>query len=293
MARKKLDPESEAALEIVEAEKKEAALAKEQEARRAEVTLWVGRMMGRAETADMFAKYGDLSRLVWLKQVKESKAYKEVPGVGTWEKFCKLAGLDRATVDEDLKNLEALGEELLRRVSSLGLGYRELRKLRRLNHDGDVEISENEIVIGGEAIPFDVEHKEDLQAALEKVVEEARADHKAAERYLKDKEKHIRKLEKILAKYEGRAAERDLSPEEDAFITQMENLRIGFDGYMLKLEPERMEALGEDATAHMRAEYLTTVWRMRALLKAAYDTAVDMYGYDLQEGEEDWSPPKR
>ncbi|WP_448338576.1 hypothetical protein AB9L11_06585 [Desulfovibrio piger] len=79
------------------------------------------------------------SMLAKLARVKESKAYKgahvrdsngDVVVVKTWDDYCKALGMSRAKVDEDLANLAAFGDNLLKMQDALGIGYRDLRKLR-------------------------------------------------------------------------------------------------------------------------------------------------------------------
>lgn len=68
-------------------------------------------VIGQVKAVAMISRFGDVTNLMWMKEVKESKIYKDVPGIGTWGNFCKSAGKDRHTVDQDLLNLAAFGEE--------------------------------------------------------------------------------------------------------------------------------------------------------------------------------------
>jgi hypothetical protein len=110
----------------------------------------------------------------------------------------------------------------------------------------------------------------------------------------------INKQAKALDRYTGKARSKDLTPEEDGFLQQMENLRIGFDGYMLQVEPGRVEELMEVepettrgevtsvVTPRMRAAYLETLGYMRKQIVAAHDTAEEMFGADMEDGAEPW-----
>lgn len=128
-------------------------------------------VVGRVQAADMFVKLGTVASLVWLKEMKEAKIYRELPAIGTWDKFCDYLKKDRRTVDEDLQNLSTFGENFLETCRQLSIGYRELRKLRQLAQNGTVTIDAECITIGEETIPINVEHADDLQAAIERIIE--------------------------------------------------------------------------------------------------------------------------
>ena len=143
-------------------------------------------VIGQVKTAKMFANFGNVSSLLWLKDVKEQKIYRDVPGVGTWEKFCENAGLCRRKVDEDLLNLQAFGEEFLGNVSILRVGYREMKQLRQLSASGEFSIDAEAMIIGDERIPLNAEHSEELQAAIEKIIEEKNAIRQRIDKLDKD-----------------------------------------------------------------------------------------------------------
>jgi hypothetical protein len=102
-------------------------------------------------------------------RVKKSKGYK---GIGTWDDYCKYIGLDRHSIDQQLKALNVFGEDFLVTVSGFGLGYREMRKLRQLADGGAITVDADCVQIGEESIPIDQDHAEDLQVAIEKILEQ-------------------------------------------------------------------------------------------------------------------------
>ncbi len=113
MAQKKIDPESEAALEIVKVELlREKSVAEEQK-QREQMIAEANMMLGRIQTANMFGKLAVTSTFVWFKKVKESKVYKDIPNIGTWDSFCKSAGYSKRYVDEKIQELDVFGEGLL------------------------------------------------------------------------------------------------------------------------------------------------------------------------------------
>ncbi len=144
--KKRLDPESTSALEVVKAEQDREKLAVLEQQKKDAMRAQVYRMMGRIETGEFFRKLLTVGTLKWLKEVKESRLYAEVPEVGTWENYCKNIGLNHKHVWEALQNLEALGEEYLQTCQNLGLGYRDLRKLRKGIANGAIELTDAIII---------------------------------------------------------------------------------------------------------------------------------------------------
>ena len=108
------------------------------------------------EAMGMIKAFGFVNKLLTvgtlkiLTEIKNNKKYKglvtyidgKLTTVGSWEQYCKACGFSVNKVDEDLLNLSVLGEEFLEDSQRLGLGYRDLRKLRKLPDDARAEIVE-------------------------------------------------------------------------------------------------------------------------------------------------------
>ena len=99
----------------------------------------VAEVRGAARQSQFIETVSRTSVLARLARIKESKAYKGARvrtaeggyvEVRTWEDFCSALGMSRRMVEEDLANLAAFGDNLLKMQDSLGIGYRELRKMR-------------------------------------------------------------------------------------------------------------------------------------------------------------------
>jgi hypothetical protein len=281
VAGKVQDVDTSTVLALVGQEQLVAQSAQVQLQERERLTAQTYQMIGQIKAAGMIGKFITVSNLMWLQQVKQSKIYKDISGAGTWEDFCNSAGLSRQMVDEDLKNLAAFGEDFLITVNNLSVGYRELRKLRQLSADGVFQITGTTIEIDGEAIPLDPEHKEDLQVALERVLDAKDSDLATKDRLLRSKDAVINEQEKDLRKLEKEAKNKGLEPGEDAFIQRMEKARVGFDGYMMRTDPdlvmEPFSDLGE-ITPRMRAMLISTLHYMKMQILSAYDNAVTNYG---------------
>lgn len=241
-------------------------------------------MIGRVQSNKLMAKFADVSSLIHLRNVKESKIYRDLPSVGTWDKFCEYLGLSRQHIDEQLRNLADFGEDFLLTCSQLGVGYRDMRKLRQLTHDGTLVIDAEAVEIGGDRIPLDPDHREDLQAAIEKIIEEQTktrtemaAQKKAFDRVQEATHKEVQKLQQTIDKMEDRAAQKGMTAEEEGFLKQMENARISVQGFFSKFDPER-SPLPDNHTPAMTAAYLSTLQHFLRVAKGYYDTATDLYG---------------
>ena len=285
MKKVKHDVDTSTALAVMAEEKQVEETARLQQSEREREIASAHETAGIIKTLNFVGKVVTVTNLVQLDKVKKTKAYK---GIGTWDEYCDYVGLDRHTIDQDLLNLNTFGEQFLVTVTNFGVGYREMRRLRQLSKDGDIIITDSTIEIGGESVPLGIEYKEDLQAAIERVLDEkadeledARATVKAKDRVLGSKDEVIKKQEKELRKLSRESAARDLPPAEDAFLQRMENTRISFDGYLMKADPDfvmnEFNDLG-DVTPRMRAALISTLSYMKMQVLAAYDTAVTNYG---------------
>ena len=212
--KKRIDVVSEGALEAIEMKRKQQKLEELDREKREKLIAETYRMMGRIESARMFEKLGTVSSLVWLKQVKESQIYKDILGMGSWESFCNHLGISRAKADIDIQNLNTFGEDFLLTVSSFKVGYRDLRKLRKSIADGEIIIDSESIEIDGEKIPFDPDHKEDLQAAIERIVDEKEEKIQELKKLEKNKDKIIEEETKAL------------KTERDALIKENQRLKV-------------------------------------------------------------------
>lgn len=172
----------------------------------------VNQLLGQAQMADAFAKFSVTVTTSKLAFVKEHKLYKAFQGKvsgdghqlsGTWEEFCSLLGRSREQVDEDIRNLKALGEEALESMSRMGIGYRELRQFRKLPDDQKAALIETAKT--GDKDSF-LELAEDLIAkhakekeALSTQVQTLQAESEAKARLLQDKNAKIDELTTLKA----------------------------------------------------------------------------------------------
>lgn len=296
-ARQKVQSEVETMAAISKMSREQADLEiaelKEKQAKIAECYKFVGRI----QAAEMIGKFGNVSTLMWLKDVKESRIYHDIPGVETWDKFCESLGKSRRLVDEQLLNLETLGAEFLETVSSLRVGYRELKKLRQLTHNGTVTIDAESVVIGEERIPLDSDHREDLQAAIERIIdaqarlqEEFSSQKKADRRVQEANHKEIVKLQKENDKLTKEARRKNISPEEDAILGRIEALGVELNGHCLAVE-NVFDALRDNPFPSAVAAFIGLMDNIRMRTGAFREGAVEHAPSGMLPPEEEWTPP--
>jgi hypothetical protein len=296
---KELDPDSAAAMEVVTLEQRRDENALSDQERKEQLIAKTYKMMGQIEAADMFTKMGVAASLVWLKQVKETKTYKDLPGIETWERFCNHIGKSRRVIDEQLQNLQIFGEEFLASAASLSIGQKDFRKLRKSVAEGEVVIEAEVIRIGDEEISFSPEHKDDLQAALEEMIDSKQqlAKEKAdairtKTRVIDSLHETIDKRDKVIAKFEKKAEEKGYEAGEEEKIKQIEALQTSFDGFAIKIDPENNICL-LNQTDRVKARYFAALGYMKRVLEATWDTAMAEYGQPGDEPDEKWVQPGR
>lgn len=147
------------------------------------------KIAGKVEALKFISNFADFGSLSLLKKIKENKIYKEMPTILTWENFCKSIGISRSKIDEDLENLKIFGEKFTAEIGNFGMGYRDLRELRKEVKTGSLEVHEAEVIIDGETISLS--ETDALKDALTDLIlknQEEKKQHKAE---LKAKDKTI------------------------------------------------------------------------------------------------------
>ncbi|ADX03002.1 hypothetical protein [Acinetobacter baumannii] len=130
--------------------------------------------LGAIKATAFIKKLVTVTEIKLLAEIKETKQYKglklldgsgKLVTVTTFEEFCQHIGMSREKVDQDILNLSTFGEDFLETSQRMGLGYRDLRKLRKLPD------AEREILINGEAVKT-----EDRESLID-LIEEMAAKH--------------------------------------------------------------------------------------------------------------------
>lgn len=184
----------------------------------------VNQMLGQIQMSRAISKFTDVVSLSKLKQIKETKMYRaaagqkmvglsgeEIADVGTWAGFCQALGVSASKIDEDLTNLDAFGEDALKQLNSIGVGYRELRQYRRLPQDERAALIEaakvgdkDELLELAESlISKHAKEKEALTVELTEV----QSNYEAQGAVIKKKDEKLNSLEKQLHKQRNRAGD--------------------------------------------------------------------------------------
>ena len=211
--------ESYQAMEVIKEQEQKEIQAKEKEDLIAEASS----LTGRVEAFELINKFANVSNLMTLKRIKESKIYKEIPGISTWEEYCKSIGFSRQKVDLDLDNLNTFGEQFLTTVSSFELGYRELRSLSSKVKAGELQIKDEAIVIDGETISL--EEKDILKDALTDLVAKNKEEISKLKAENKAKDKMVQTYAEAKEKKEQELQQANI--EKDALKDKLNSLYHG------------------------------------------------------------------
>ena len=176
--------------------------------------------LGMLKATSLFKKLLTVSEIKFLADIKETKQYKglsvigengELLTVSTWADFCSGLGKSHQHVDEEIRNLGVFGEDFLETSQRMSLGYRDLRKLRKLD-DAD-----REVIIEGEAVKAEdreslIDLIEEMSAkhrkqkdALETENKELKADKDALETILQKKDEKVNQLDTEVTKLKSPA----------------------------------------------------------------------------------------
>lgn len=191
--------------------------------------------VGALKATAFFKKLVTVTEIKLIAEIKESKEYKglqvlnldgKVVTVTTWEDFCKSLGHSREKLDQDILNLSTFGEDFLETSQRMGVGYRDLRKLRKLPEE------DRQVIINGEAV-----QAEDKDSLIE-LIEDMSVKHAKQKQNLENK---ISSLEK-----EAKA--------KDAVIRQKQDTIDAKNDEIIKMDKKL--ALKLNAPIHERAKAL-------------------------------------
>ena len=198
-------------------------------------------LIGMIKAFDFTQKLVTVTTLKLLNQVKESKSYKgltlsdkegKLVTVTTWEDFCITLGFSREQMDENLRNLNTFGENFLETSQRLGLGYREMRKLRKLPEDARAEIVDAEFSETADKEELlekikelTAKHAQEKQI-LEGQLKQSQANYEAQSKVLKNKNDRINQLDIELEKKKNHI--NTLSPDEKGGLLRKETSQLSY-----------------------------------------------------------------
>ncbi|KOE63906.1 hypothetical protein [Aggregatibacter actinomycetemcomitans] len=198
-------------------------------------------MLGMVKMSDFTRKLVTVSHIKVLAEFKESKKYKgldiqDINGnwlhVTKWEEFCNALGYSREKIDTDILNLSTFGETFLETSQRLGLGYRDLRKLRKLPEDARAEIVDAEFTESADKEEL-LEKIEELTAkhahekqVLEGQLKQSQANYEAQSKVLKNKNDRINELDIELEKKKNHI--NTLTPDEKGGLLRKSTSQLAY-----------------------------------------------------------------
>lgn len=249
------------------------------------------RQTGRQEMADAISLMTRVFSLKALAEIKESKGYRYQKGrpvkpgsdqtlQGTWAEYCLyIVGRSVDQVDRDLANYQAFGEEALAAMQRAGIGYRQLRDLRRLPEDERAALIA--AADGGDQDAL-IETAEDLLsrkgkqvAALTADLDEAKKTLEVKEKLLADRNDELNRVRERLIMIQTDQAEREeaLKLEVDGLVAEaLRSLNVRL--------TEGFKALAETAaeTGGDGADQKRFMARQIADIKAAVEGIQEQFG---------------
>lgn len=199
------------------------------------------KVIGQIQVLDALQNFGTTGRVALLRQMKESKAYKgmkvpqadgSIKTLTTFDDFCGVMGMSRSKVDEDIRNLQVFGEAFMDSAQTIGLGYKDLRKLRALPEADRQTVLEAEQA-DPDALKEMIEDLAAKNAKTQEALSEAKLNQEAKDKVLASKNKALDAAQTKLAKLST------LSPDE-RLLQQKERERNG----LKELHASGLELLG-------------------------------------------------
>ncbi|WP_233117726.1 hypothetical protein [Aggregatibacter actinomycetemcomitans] len=198
-------------------------------------------VVGMLKMGSFTRKLVTVTEIKLLKEIKESKQFKglemisasgESVTVTTFSEFCECLGMSYEKVNLDIQNLSALGEDFLVTSKRLGLGYRELSKLRKLPEDARAEIVDAEFSESADKEELlekieelTVKHAQEKQI-LEGQLKQSHANYEAQSKVLKNKNDRINQLDIELEKKKNHI--NTLSPDEKGGLLRKETSQLSY-----------------------------------------------------------------
>lgn len=198
-------------------------------------------LIGMIKAFDFTQKLVTVTTLKAINEIKQSKQYKgldiynpqgKLVTVTTFRDFCEALGFSVEKIDQDLLNLNTLGESFLETSQRLGLGYRDLRKLRKLPEDARAEIVDAEFSETADKEEL-LEKIEELTAKhaqekqiLEGQLKQSQANYEAQSKVLKNKNDRINQLDIELEKKKNHI--NTLSPDEKGGLLRKETSQLAY-----------------------------------------------------------------
>lgn len=220
--------------------------------------------IGALKATAFIKKLVTVTEIKMLAELKETKEYNglqvfdldgKLVTVTSWEDFCKAIGQSREHLDENIRNLSTFGEDFLETSQRMGLGYRDLRKLRKLPED------EQQVIINGEAVK--AEDKESLIDIIEEMSVKHAKDKETLQKKLTTTENELTKRIKEL-EADNQAKDSVLSSKNKKIDELDQRLTIRKDISQHHIVQAEVEAHINDELAQASASVLTAISQFNA-----------------------------
>lgn len=217
----------------------------------AEEQIQLSEQVGALKATGFFKKVSTVTEIKLIAEIKESKKYKGLKLIdhngkyvtcSTFQDFCGAIGYSYEKINQDIQNLSAFGEDFLETSQRMGLGYRDLRKLRKLD-DAD-----REVIIEGEAVKA-----EDRESLID-LIEEMSAKHRKQKDALETENKELKAdkdaLETILQKKDEKVNQLDTQVTK---LTSPAEIQRRAESEPQELEKAALETLGTESILFLTA----------------------------------------
>ena len=207
--------------------------------------------IGALKATAFFKKLVTVTEIKLIAEIKETKQYKGLSMIGTngkpvtvttFEEFCNYLGHSYEKINQDIQNLSAFGEDFLETSQRMGLGYRDLRKLRKLDD------SDREVIINGEAVKT-----EDRESLID-LIEEMSAKHRKEKDTLVAENKELKAdkdaLEIVLQKKDEKTNQLDAQVTKLSSPAEIERRA---ESEPQELEKAALETLGTESILFLTA----------------------------------------
>ena len=228
--------------------------------------------VGMLKMGEFQRKLLTVSTIKILAEFKESKRYKDLDiadssgnrqRVSSWEDFCNALGMSRQKVDLDIQNLTVFGEDFLEYGQRIGLGYRDLRKLRQTPEAERMEIigtakqdntsKEDLLELIEDLSSKHSREKNELESRLQDLQETAEAKDKV----IADKNKKVDELAEKLAKKQTGAKEPKAEDVGSDLLMMLSSLEVS-----IRSQVSRLKELFDQLNAHREAHGINHTAKM-------------------------------
>ena len=210
-------------------------------------------VLGMIRAFDVVGKFVTVTNLKILHDIKESKKYKglvkklpdgKVVTVTNWSEYCQFLPVSKDTIDQHLMMLKEFGEDFLSRAQDIGMGLRDMRKLRSLPDESDrnliIEATQQENLTRDDVLELMEEmaakhakEKSDLSSQLV----DAKEDLEAARKVSATKQETIDELNHTLEKTRKKLADADPEKIGEELHATLNAAQTGVRSALTQIQP--------------------------------------------------------